>query len=474
MVQNIKNMKNEPTVFPAPFPTASIANHADFHTMPAMPSAQLSKAIVPVRGIHLDLKGLPPTPSRLLQLLDLFAAARINCVLVEWEDSFPWTIDPRFRSETAYSESDVAAFHQRARKLDINVIPLVQSLGHMETPLQPADNAHLREIPDRCDVLNPLAPGARDLVAKMIDDVLARSGPITHFHLGGDEAWTFGTHPDTKSYIAKHGKAALYLQHIEPLLDKLLAKNIRPILWHDMMHDWDAAALSRLAKIADLMFWSYRGHPDDRQGAFHTGVIERFAAASVPMWGACAYKGADGLDADVPDVAARVANAEAFASIAHRFHFRGVVATAWSRYATHRPQCEPIDGALDALVKVATALHDGHAADDQAVEQFLREQGEWPRFRACRDALAKLSDARKQAWQHELYLRQQSAAEFADPRRVGSGMLRELQRIKKTHVDTARAAGDEVRRAMTGLVEKIWIERYLQERLAPFHEGDVY
>ena len=255
-----------------------------------MPLAQSISPVVPVRGIHLDLKGLPPTPTRLLQLLDFFSAVRINCVLVEWEDSFPWTVDPRFRSETAYSPQEVDAFHARANKLGINVIPLVQSLGHMETPLQPADYAHLREIPDRCDVLNPLAPGAGELVARMIDDVLARSGPITHFHLGGDEAWTFGTHPDTKAYIAKHGKAALYLHHIEPLLDKLLAKNIRPILWHDMMHDWDAAALSRLAKKADLMFWSYRGHIDNAKGAFHTSVMERFAAAGVPLWGACATK----------------------------------------------------------------------------------------------------------------------------------------------------------------------------------------
>src|SRR5688500_16926012 len=147
--------------------------------------------VIPIRGVHLDLKGLPPTAPRLLELLELFAAARFNCLLVEWEDSFPWTCDPRFRAATAYTAADVAAFHRRARQLGLNVIPLVQSLGHMETPLRIADYAPLRELPDRIDGLNPLAPGARELVARMVDDVLAAAvegaaqsgGPaVTHVH----------------------------------------------------------------------------------------------------------------------------------------------------------------------------------------------------------------------------------------------------------------------------------------------------
>ena len=56
------------------------------------------------RGLHLDLKGVPPTAERLLSLLDLLAAARFNAVLVEWEDMFPWTVDERFRCETAYTK----------------------------------------------------------------------------------------------------------------------------------------------------------------------------------------------------------------------------------------------------------------------------------------------------------------------------------------------------------------------------------
>ena len=76
-----------------------------------------STPLIPIRGVHLDLKGLPPTPTRLLEFLDRFAAARFNCILVEWEDSFPWSVDPRFRSPTAYTSGEVEQFHRRALQL---------------------------------------------------------------------------------------------------------------------------------------------------------------------------------------------------------------------------------------------------------------------------------------------------------------------------------------------------------------------
>lgn len=425
--------------------------------------------LVALRGVHLDLKGLPPTPNRLLQLLDLFAAARFNVVLVEWEDSFPWECDRRFRSETAYSPSDVDRFHRRARDVGLQVIPLVQSLGHMETPLRFDEYAALREIPDQCEGVNPLAPGAVDLVRRMVDDVLSRSGAITHFHLGGDEHFSFGQHPDTKAFVDKHGKAALYLRHIEPLCDHLLSRGIRPILWHDMMHDWDEASLARLREKADLMVWSYRGHPDSATGAaFNTRVMERFQAARLTLWGAGAFKGADSAgDGDLPVVAARVENALAWAQLAQGLGLKGLVATGWSRYTTHRVQCEPIEAALDVLVQHGVIFHDGAAAPDAQVQLLLDSLGETERFHHCRAAIGKFAVCCARSWEFVRLSRQQRALEADEPRRRGSGVRRELERLLQEQIDRANAAADEVRRVLDPLVTATSIESYLRERLHP-------
>ena len=431
-----------------------------------------STPVVPVRGVHLDLKGTPPTFDRLLRLLEVFAALRYNAVLVEWEDTFPWTTDERFRCETAYSPEQVGRFHAAAARLGLEVIPLVQCLGHMETWLSPRGYEHLREVPDRSDVLNPLAEGARDLVGRNVANVLALSPDVRHFHLGGDEAWSFGMHPDTKAFIAEHGKGALYLQHVEPILDELNARGIRPILWHDMMQDWDGDSLKRLAAKADLCVWGYRGRPATTEHHHKVAVIERFAACGVPMWGAGAYKGASGHSADLTDNDIHTDNAVGWAEAAGKYGLKGVFVTAWSRYSTHNVQCETIDASLDSLVHVAVILHDGRPAEGgmAACAEALGELGERGRFDACHAAVAELSAARKAGWAMVAQLREQIVTATQDARRrAGSPIFASLRRLAAT-VEQADAAAEKVRQAFTRLVEPIWIERYLAERIESLRE----
>jgi len=431
------------------------------------------RPVIGVRGVHLDLKGVPPTFDRLIQLLDVFVAARYNAVLVEWEDMFPWTVDDRFRCETAYSADEVRQFHAEAADRGLQVIPLVQCLGHMETPLSLSEYAKLREVPHVADTLNPLAEGARQLVESMVDDVLALTPQISHLHLGGDEAWSFGTHPDTKAYIQKHGKGALYLHHVEPILDKLSARGVRPILWHDMMIEWDDAALRALSRKADLMVWGYHGHPDQCTHHYATKHIQRFHDLGVTMWGGTAYKGAEGEDVDRPNVPIRQTNALAWAEVAQRFRMKGVVATAWSRYSTHRVQNEPIDAAFDSLVNVGVILHDGEppAVGAEGCVAALAEISEKDRHEACRAAMRRLADARNQAWHVLRCLHQQVTMQSLDARRsaAAKGAVDSLKHLTGLVAELGGAA-QQVHESFAGLIDKLWIDRYLAERIQPLRQ----
>jgi hexosaminidase len=436
-----------------------------------------SQPVVPVRCLHLDLKGLPPTNERLLSLLDLLAAARYNAVLVEWEDMFPWTCDTRFRCETAYSPDDIVRFREKAKVLGIEIIPLVQCLGHMQTPLKFPEYAHLRELPDHYDVLNPLAAGARELVQEMVDDVLALLPDAKHFHLGGDEAWTFGSHPDTKAFIEEHGKGALYMHHVEPLLDNLLARGVRPILWHDMMTQWDAASLHNIREKADLCVWGYQGHPDtaNPRAHYHTANIERFQEHGVSMWAGTAYKGADGNDSELPVVENRLRNMLAWTEIAQRFEMKGVISTAWSRYNTMITQVEPIDAALDVLVLSAAVLHDGAAPQEgiDACREFLKSVGEYECFQACYQSVAAFSRLKHSAWDNIRRTRQNMACATLDPARIEPVLYAKWAKSLGALVARMDTEAQNIQQAFSGLVPDIWISRFTGDRLEPLrHEAE--
>lgn len=431
-------------------------------------------AFVPIRGIHLDLKGVPPTPSRLMELLDIMKLGRFNAVLVEWEDSFPWKTDKRFQSPTAYSMEQVGRFQEEAERRGIMVIPLVQCLGHMETPLSLSGYEHLREVSDFSGDMNPLADGARELVEQMVDDVLEQSPHVRYFHLGGDEAWDFGTHSDTQAFIEQYGKGALYLHHVEPILKGLNKRGVRPILWHDMMISWDDDSLKRLGEQADLMVWQYVGHPYHRKEHCNQAMLERFAHCGIKMWGASAYKGADGTDVDLPNVSARLDNAQGWAEVAAHHDMAGLIATGWSRYSTHLMQCEPIDAALDVMIHTGVIFHDGERVDGghAACIEALKRLGkaEYERFIRCQKVMQRLSDYRKAGWTNVRLSRELISLSSSDERRRGTGKAEwQVENLNNT-LRKLDDIAEETRLAFEGLIESCWIEAYLTHRIEPLRD----
>jgi len=247
-----------------------------------------------------------------------------------------------------------------------------------------------------------------------------------------------------------------------------------------MMVDWQSAPLTALSAKCDLMVWGYGGHPDNAEGTHSTACIERFKDHGLTLWGASAYKGCEGNaperhSSDLPDLAEREENALAWAEVTQRLDLKGVVATAWSRWAVDTVQCVPIDGALDAVMLVATCLHDGHppVGGVEACVAALAEWGEKDRFEACRDVMAKLTDLRRRGWNTVMHARQQVTLATTDSRRtsarnpvLGMKPLGHLGGIVKESEKLA----EEIRHCFAGLLQPASIEEYLVTRLDPFRQ----
>lgn len=434
------------------------------------PSFRLDAPVAPVRGVHLDLKGVPPTFPRLLELLSLFARLRFNAVLVEWEDMFPWKCDPRLRARGAYTPAHIRRFADVCSELGLEIIPLVQSLGHAENVLRLPGLEALREVADRTDVFHPLNPDAPEFVRRMVADVLALLPDVRRFHLGGDEVYTLGRHPASQAFLAEHGPAALYLRQLEPALAELETRGIRPLLWHDEFVGWEPGELARLAPRADLVVWGYTGDPRDPLTYHHRlPHVEKLHAAGCVLWAATAYKGADGPGANLPDTTRRQVATAAWAELTPRFQLQGVFATGWSRYASGRIQVAPIDGALDSLVATAFILHDGTAPAGgvEACVAWLDDVGEGASFRRCRDILQTITRLADKCWDWIRQLEEQSANLELEPHRAHSGIEQIIFELFDADVAALARAGHELETALAGRLDAPWPFNYHEARRRP-------
>ncbi len=422
---------------------------------------------VEIRGIHLDLKGLPPAPDRLLELLDIMAAAGINCVLVEWEDMYPWKKYPELRNRTAYSEETVEKFFAKAEKLSIEIIPLVQSLGHLETVLSKKRFQNLREL-DNTGELCPSKKGSVELVISLVDDILrTHTGRIRYFHLGGDEAWTMGSCPACRKAVKSSGKGSLYLKHILPVLEHLKGKGIQPILWDDMMREWPVAEMKKLAGKTDLMVWTYGSSIREKV----CEAMKKFSRAGITMWGASAFKGADGIMADVPDLKVRIENLMAWIEAGRGTNLKGIVATGWSRYNTFLTPCESMEVSLDALVLAAWSMRYGKLPGN-AVEKardFLKtgkmKKLAGRRFFECLNAGTELQEWRNKSLDRLKSHWVRSAAIYGEKDRFNPWEEKKIAGEIRESIEKGRDLAGAWHKAHRGLVAKAWLDYYVKSRL---------
>lgn len=100
------------------------------------------------RVVHLDLKGAPPRVSYFEDLFPFLKKHGANGILIEYEDMFPYT-GPLFENVpayNAYSVPDIKEILRLAEENKIEVIPLIQTFGHLEFFLKLKQNMEMREV----------------------------------------------------------------------------------------------------------------------------------------------------------------------------------------------------------------------------------------------------------------------------------------------------------------------------------------
>ena len=358
----------------------------------------MASARPPPLYVHLDFKGLPLSPDTLCGHIELLKRFGITGLVLEWEDMLPYSGSMACLSApNAYTEYEVKNILAAAEGLEL--IPLVQTLGHCENLLKHDAFAMLREDPEDYGTMCPCHPDTPMHLRELMRQVIELHPGVTRIHIGCDEP-TLGASAHTAAAAATDpaGLSGVLIDHVARTATAAHELGCREVLmWHDAAATLDDESLrTRLLPTGvSIVVWDYA--PELTQASF----VTRLASLGASPYVATSWKGADGADAIVPTAAARIANQRAWINfeatcnaappVAHleppspsgltggdaleelegqeeeesKRTFCGVVLTGWSRYGHLQPLTEMLPAGFPSLMTAIALWQAGVAPDSQ-------------------------------------------------------------------------------------------------------------
>jgi hypothetical protein len=210
-----------------------------------------------VRGFHLNFESYRRMNiDAALQLVDAAARFKLNTLLVEYGPRFPFSNQPQMRDGLTLSPEDIARLTRAAADEGIEIIPLQQSLAHLEYLLSHDRYAHLRERDGRVNMLCPTHDESLPLIKSLMSEVMALHPASRYFHIGGDEARKIGECPRCRPLVKKEGVGQVFGRYMGELARWVLAQGKRPIVWDDT-YCAHPDALDHLPRETIIQYWDY-------------------------------------------------------------------------------------------------------------------------------------------------------------------------------------------------------------------------
>jgi len=212
---------------------------------------------LPTRGLQIMLESYHQIGlAEAVSLITSAAKLKLNTILLEFGDRFPFQRHAPVRSPSALTPAELRQILELCESLGLKVIPLLQSLGHLRYMLKHDEYADIREEVDRPDQMCPTNEKSFRMWTEMAEEVLPYFPGCTLMHIGADETRQLGVCPRCKAEAEKSGKASLYLNHINKVCGWLAERGITPMLWDDILCA-HPGIMADLHKSAWIMYWDY-------------------------------------------------------------------------------------------------------------------------------------------------------------------------------------------------------------------------
>ena len=293
----------------------------------AIPACEIQDAPdLPLRGVMLDVsRGKVPTLETLKGIVDFCVRVKLNVLMLYVEHTF------RFRRHPQIGAGASPLDAETLRELDcyaaarhVQLVPSLQSLGHMDHVLNLPAYAHLAET-DRNWTLSPALPETYELLGDLYDEYLPnfRSGL---FNANCDETFDLGL-GRAAAMREQLGEGGPFLAHVRRVRELAGGHGKRTLIWADMVH----AHPERLAEFEDdfvFLDWWY-------EAEFDFDRVKLLAARGVDFW---VCPGTSSWNCLFPRVENSLRNIEGWADAARRHGAGGLLVTDWGDFGHYNLQ----------------------------------------------------------------------------------------------------------------------------------------
>ncbi|CAF1179632.1 unnamed protein product, partial [Didymodactylos carnosus] len=191
-----------------------------------------------LKYIHFDLKGAPPKIAFYEPFFKFISKlnAGIKGILIEYEDTMP--LNGMFNDSInrgGYTHEQIESIQTSAKLYNLEVIPLIQTFGHLEWLLKLQKFEKLRDNPLLPMVISPCLPETYVVLEDLLKQTLNLHPNINTIHIGCDEVSPMNVHPKCRD--DNIGNPERYIQHVRRIVNVIL--KIRPgmriLIWDDVI-----------------------------------------------------------------------------------------------------------------------------------------------------------------------------------------------------------------------------------------------
>jgi hypothetical protein len=274
---------------------------------------------------------------------------------IHLEDALEFPSLPGVARKDAYSRRQFARLVDAATLAGIDVVPIVNLLGHTQYLIKVPGLRDLNELrasdgsPLEKGQVCPLHPRMLDVADALLRDVapFCTAGKV---HVGLDESFSLGRHPLSKAEIASVGLAAHFGRYVERLNGVVTSRGLQLGMWADMLALVPGAVAHLPPGIIayDWYYYPFQGRPRlELRNFAEYDLAPALKARGIEYWG-CPMNGSFRHE-PLPVFGERIANIRDWWRRCVQVGAGGFLVTSWEANRLALEMTTVVDAAAASL-----------------------------------------------------------------------------------------------------------------------------